>query len=143
MRTIPIVGWIANATARLGGTRGAVTRRARDAGCSRQTVYNHARKVKAAVEAECGGGNTREALIEQLESLLEENAQLWEWLDQTIEFPPARQQELAVKATAMGLSSSASATAAAIWWASFPAAMSARIPPKTLPATSTVRTMCR
>jgi AcrR family transcriptional regulator len=106
MRTIPIIGWIANATARLGGTRGAVTRRARDAGCSRQTVYNHARKVEAAVEAECGGGKTREALIEQLESLLEENAQLWEWLDQTIEFPPAKQQELAVKATAMGLSSS-------------------------------------
>jgi hypothetical protein len=106
MRTISIIGWIANATARLGGTRGAVTRRARDAGCSRQTVYNQARKVKAAVEAECGGGKTREALIEQLESLLEENAHLWEWLDQTIEFPPAKQQELAVTATAMGLSSS-------------------------------------
>jgi hypothetical protein len=106
MRTISIIGWIANAAARLAGTRGAVTRRARDAGCSRQTVYTHARKVKAAVEAECAGGETREAVWKHRESLLRENAQLWEWLDQTIEFPPGKQQELAVKATAMGLSSS-------------------------------------
>jgi hypothetical protein len=106
MRTISIIGWIANAAARLAGPRGAVTRRAQHAGCSRQTVYIHARKVKAAVEAECAGGETREALFEQQESLLKENAQLWEWLDQTVEFPPAKQQELAVTATAMGLSSS-------------------------------------
>jgi hypothetical protein len=106
MRTISITGWIANAAARLTGPRGAVTRTAQDAGCSRQTVYIHARKVKAAVEAECGGGGTREALIEQRESLLKENGQLWEWLDQTIELPPTKQQEFAVTASAMGLSNS-------------------------------------
>jgi hypothetical protein len=106
MRTISIIGWIANAAARLAGPRGAVTRRAQDTGCSRQSVYIHARKVKAAVEAECAGGVTREALLEQRESLLNENAQLWELLEQTIEFPPAKQQQFAVTATAMGLSSS-------------------------------------
>jgi hypothetical protein len=104
MFTISIIDWIANAAARVAGPRGAVTRRAKDAGCSRQTVYIHARKVKAAVEAECGGGGTREALIEQRESLLKENAQLWEWLDQTVELPPAKQREFAVTAMAMGLS---------------------------------------
>lgn len=97
---------IANAAARLSGPRGAVTRQARDAGCSRQTVYIHADKVKAAVEAECGAGETRQALIEQLDSLLKENAQLWEWLDGTVDFPPAKQQEFAVTAMAMGLSNS-------------------------------------
>ncbi len=66
---------IANAAARLNGPRSAVTRQAQDAGCSRQTVYIHAGKVKAAVEAECGAGETRQALFEQLDSLLKENAQ--------------------------------------------------------------------
>ncbi len=97
---------IANAAARLNGPRGAVTRQAQGAGCSRQTVYIHAGKVKAAVEAECGAGETREVLCEQLDSLLKENAQLWEWLDQTIEFLPAKRQEFAVTAMAMGLSNS-------------------------------------
>jgi AcrR family transcriptional regulator len=106
MRTIPFSGWIANAAARLNGGRGAVTRRAEEADCSRQTVYTHARKVIAAVEAECGVEGTREELIEQLESSLKENAQLWELLDQTIEFSPAKQQEFAVTAMALGLSSS-------------------------------------
>jgi AcrR family transcriptional regulator len=104
MRTISFSDSIANAAARLDRTRGTVTQRARDAGYSRQTVYIHARKVVAAVEAECGGGKTREALIEQLESLFKENAQLWEWLESSIEFPPAKQQEFTVKAMAMGLS---------------------------------------
>src|SRR3974390_2702294 len=104
MPTISIVGSIANAAARLAGPRGAVTQSARDVGCSRQTVYSHAAKVKAAVEAECAGGPTREALTKQLDSVLKENAELWEWLDRSIEFPRAKQQEFAVTATAMGLS---------------------------------------
>jgi hypothetical protein len=104
MRTIPFVGWIANAAARLAGPHGAVSRGARDASCCRQSVYNHARKVKAAVEAEYGGGPTRAELITERESLLRENVQLWNWLCQTIEFPLAKQHEFAVTAMAMGLS---------------------------------------
>jgi hypothetical protein len=50
MCTIPLVGWIANAAARLTGPRGAVTVRALEAGCCRQSVYDHARKVESAVE---------------------------------------------------------------------------------------------
>src|SRR5215831_13753476 len=104
MRTIPFVGWIANAAARLLGSHGAVTDRARQAGCSRQCVYDHAQKVLAAVAAEHGGGPTREELIQENESLRRENAQLWDWLSQTIEFPRALQQQFSVTALAMGLS---------------------------------------
>jgi hypothetical protein len=106
MRTIPFVRWIANAAARLVGPHGAVTHRAEEAGCSRQCVYDHAKKVKAAVEAEHGGGPTRAELIEENNALCQANNQLWDWLFQTIEFPPAKQQKFAVTAMAMGLSHS-------------------------------------
>src|SRR5437867_3937504 len=104
MRTIPLVGWITNAAARWVGTHGTVTATAQQTGCSRQCVYDHAQKVLAAVEAQHGGGPTREELIQQNDLLRHENAQLWDWLFQTIEFPPAKQQEFAATALAMGLS---------------------------------------
>jgi alkanesulfonate monooxygenase SsuD/methylene tetrahydromethanopterin reductase-like flavin-dependent oxidoreductase (luciferase family) len=49
MFKIPVVIWIANAAARLAGTHGDVTQQAEVAGCSRQTVYDHAQKVQAAM----------------------------------------------------------------------------------------------
>jgi hypothetical protein len=104
MRTIPFVGWIANAAARFTGTHGTVTATAQQTGCSRQCVYDHAQKVLAAVEAQHGGGLTREELIQQNDALRRENAQLWDWLFQTVEFPPAKHQQFAVTALAMGLS---------------------------------------
>jgi hypothetical protein len=104
MRTIPFVGWIANAAARLTGRYGAVTDQAQQTGCSRQCVYDHSQKVLAAVEAQHGDGPTREELIRENEVLRRENAQLWDWLFQTIEFPLAKQQEFAITALAMGLS---------------------------------------
>ena len=104
MRTIPFVAWIANAAARFTGPHRAVTEQAQKSGCSRQCVYNHARQVMAAVEAEHSGGPTREELIRDNEALRRENAQLWDWLFQTIEFPLVKPQEFAVTALAMGLS---------------------------------------
>src|SRR5215469_2926788 len=90
MRTIPFGGWIAHAAARWVGTHGAVTANAQETGCSRQCVYDHAQKVLAAVQAEHSGGPTREELIPQNDALRRENAQLWDWLFQTIEFPLAQ-----------------------------------------------------
>src|SRR5271170_150329 len=104
MCTIPFVAWIANAAARWVGTHGAVTATAQQTGCSRQCVYDHAQKVLAAVEAQHGGGPTREQLLQENDALRRENAQLWDWLCQTIEFPLAKPQEFAVTALAMGLS---------------------------------------
>src|SRR5512135_1883852 len=62
MFKIPVVIWIANAAARLAGTHGDVTQQAEVAGCSRQTVYDHAQKVPAAIAAEHSGGPTRAEL---------------------------------------------------------------------------------
>jgi len=104
MFKIPFAVWIANAAARLAGTYGDVTRQAEAADCSRQTVYDHALKVQAAVEVEHAGGPTHAELIQENESLRQENARLWDWLAQTIEFPPDQRHEFTVTATAMGLS---------------------------------------
>ncbi len=104
MINIPFATWIANATARLTGIYGDVTRRAEFADCSRQTIYDHAQKVQAALEDAHDGGPTRATLIAQNRLLHQENAQLWDWLDQTIEFPAIKRREFSVTAAAMGLS---------------------------------------
>ncbi|MBV8457593.1 MAG: hypothetical protein JO122_13370 [Acetobacteraceae bacterium] len=104
MLKIPVVLWIANAAARLAGTHGDVTQQAQHADCSRQTVYDHARKVQAAVEAEHAGGPSRAQLSAENHHLRRENAQLWDWLAQTIEFPKEKQRQFTVTALAMGLS---------------------------------------
>src|SRR4051812_21293889 len=104
MLKIPLATWIANAAACLNGSYGQVSRQASLAGCSRQTVYDHPGKVRAAVEAEHQGGTTRAELVEQSHYLRRENDQLWDWLAQTIEFPKAKQEQFAITAAAMGLS---------------------------------------
>lgn len=104
MLKISLATWIANAAACLTGVYGNVTHQAEAADCSRQTVYDHASKVQAAVEGEHQGGPTRAELIQKNQDLRRENARLWDWLAQTVEFPPAQQHEFTVTATAMGLS---------------------------------------
>jgi hypothetical protein len=104
MLKISIATWIANAAACLTGVYGNVTHQADAADCSRQTVYDHAHKVQAAIEAEHSGGPTRAELIQEKEDLRRENARLWDWLAQTVAFPPDKQHEFTVTATAMGLS---------------------------------------
>jgi hypothetical protein len=104
MLKLPFASWIANAAVGLTGLYGDVTRQARVADCSRQTIYDHAHKVQAAVVSVHDGGPTRTTLIAQNQHLRRENAQLWDWLVQTIEFPASKRHEFAVTATAMGLS---------------------------------------
>ena len=104
MLKIPFVTWVANAAAVLSGTYGDVTLRAEVADWSRQTIYDHAHKVQAAVEDAHDGGPTRASLIAENQRLARENAQLWDWLARTIEFPTDKQREFSVTATAMGLS---------------------------------------
>ena len=104
MIKIPFATWIANAAAGLNGAYGQVTQQANRADCSRQTVYDHASKVQAAIEAEHQGGPTRAEMVAQNQQLRRDNAQLWDWLALTIEFPKAKQCEFAITAAAMGLS---------------------------------------
>ena len=104
MLKIPFPTWIANAAAGLTGIYGDITRRAEVADCSRQTIYDHAQKVQAAVEGAHDAGPTRAEWIERDRRLGQENAQLWDWLAGTIDFPPSKQREFSVTAAAMGLS---------------------------------------
>jgi len=104
MYTIPFASWISNAAARFSGIRGAVSIQACRVGCSRQAIYDQARKVHGAVQAEYSGGPTREELIRENQALRSENAQLWEWVDRAVEYAPAKQQKFSATALAMGLS---------------------------------------
>jgi len=52
MFNLPIRTWILNAAAVFSGQHGAVTRQAEQAGCSRQTVYQHAHKVQQRLATE-------------------------------------------------------------------------------------------
>lgn len=104
MARLPIISWIGNAAAVLTGAWGAVSRQAEDAGCSRQTAYEHAEKVEAAVRDAAGGGPSREQLQEQLRRRAVEIAAMKKRLDDATEFPEPEQQRFAATATAMGLS---------------------------------------
>ncbi len=101
MLKIPLATGIANAAVGLTGLYGNVTRQASLADCSRQTIYDHAHKVQAAVFDAHHGGPTRAALIAENQRLAQENAQLWRWLQETIEFPAIKQHEFVAIATAM------------------------------------------
>jgi hypothetical protein len=46
MNTLSIRTWVCNASAVFSGAYGAVTRRAQQAQCSRQTLYQHARQIE-------------------------------------------------------------------------------------------------
>jgi hypothetical protein len=104
MFTVPLTTYIANAAARFSGRYGAVTRAAQIHGCSRQTVYNHASEVAEAIQAEQPERPSRERLLRENQELRQENTQLWDWLNQTVEFTRAKRKEFAARAAAMGLS---------------------------------------
>jgi len=104
MARLPIVSWIGNAAVVLTGRWGAISRQAEDAGCSRQTAYDHAEKVEAAVRDAVGGGPSRGQLQQQLRQQTAEIAALKKRLDDATEFPEPEQQRFAATATAMGLS---------------------------------------
>ena len=128
MCKIPLTGWIANAAAHFSGDHGAVTDQAQEVHCSRQSVYDHAQKVYAAVAAEHSGGPSREQLIQENQAVREENTQLWNWLSLTIEFPLVKQHEFSAVALGMGLS----LTQIAVLLALLLGAKAARLAPRSI-----------
>lgn len=106
MLNLSVTTWVRNAAAVLSGVFGATTRQARDAGCSRQTAYHHARKVRAAVHECSGGGPTRDDLRRDLDQCRDELRQLYDYADTLVDFPADRQHQFAATGSAYGLSTS-------------------------------------
>jgi hypothetical protein len=104
MLKLPLLSWVGNAAAVLCGRHGDVAEQARQAACSRQTVYDHAGKVQRAVAAAALPGPDRPRLLQEIEQLRDESRQLWGCLDQSIDCPEDKLRQFAVTATAMGLS---------------------------------------
>jgi hypothetical protein len=99
---LPVRTWILNAAAVFSGRHGAVTQQAEQAGCSRQTLYQHAQKVEQRLT---------EPVPETVDQLRAENRRLREAiaaLQQAAEARPSLDKDtrrrLATTAFAMGLS---------------------------------------
>ena len=88
MNTLSIRTFVRNAAAVFSGCYGAVTRQAQQAGCSRQTVYEHARQIERRFEPAAPASTPVEAPVPDLAAVLDE---------------PTRRR-LAVTAFAMGVS---------------------------------------
>jgi transposase-like protein len=95
--------WILNAAAVLSGQHGDVTRQAEQSGCSRETVYQHARKVEDRLAAEPGVEAVAE-LREENRRLREEIAELRREAEGLVRCDKATQRRLATTAFAMGVS---------------------------------------
>ena len=103
MFKLPVRTWILNAAAVISRQHGAVTRQAEQSGCSRETVYEHARKVEqrladapdADVVAELRAENRR---LQEMLTRRQSEAEGRVLIDKT------KQRRLATTAFAMGVS---------------------------------------
>ena len=95
--------WIRNAAAVLSGQHGDVTRQAEQAECSRETVYQHARKVERRLAAAPDADAAAE-LREENQRLRDEIAGLRREADGRVRCDKAMQRRLATTAFAMGVS---------------------------------------
>jgi len=104
MFKLPIRTWISNAAAVFSDQHGAVTEQAQQSQCSRETVYQHARKVEERLDqasqdqSRIAEQNAEIARLQERVAELEGQAQHQPVLD------PLKQRRLATTACAMGLS---------------------------------------
>jgi len=103
MFKLPVRSWVLNAAAVLSGQHGNVTRQAEQAECSRQTVYQHARKVESRLAAEPSTEAVAELQAEN-QRLRRAVAELERAAEGAVRCDKATQHQLATTAFAMGLS---------------------------------------
>jgi hypothetical protein len=103
MFKLPVRTWILNAAAVFSGQHGDVTRQAEQAECSRQTVYQHARKVEGRLAVEPDAGVVAD-LRRENRRLREEVAGLRRQAGARVGCDKATQRRLATIAFAMGVS---------------------------------------
>jgi hypothetical protein len=102
MFKLPIRTWILNAAAVFSGQHGAVTRQAEQAGCSRETVYQHAHKLEQHLTEPAPEAVAR--LQAENQRLREAIAALQQTADARAPLDKDKQRQLATTAFAMGLS---------------------------------------
>ena len=104
MFKLPIRTWVRNAAAVFSDRQGAVTEQAREAECSRETVYEHARKVEQRL-AQASQADLKAAELEaENQRLRRQVVALQQTSQQDLIGDPVKRQQVAVTAFAMGLS---------------------------------------
>ena len=104
MFKLPIRTWVCNAAAVFSGPHGAVTRQAREAECSRETVYEHARKLEQRIAAAPVDPEELARLRAENQRLRQELADLRRDGERAIRLDKPEQRRLATVAFASGVS---------------------------------------
>jgi len=102
MFKLPVRSWILNAAAVFSGQQGAVTRQAEQSDCSRETVYEHARKVEQRLAAEPGAAAAE--LHAENQRLRQQIAELRRGAEDRTLLDTDKLRQLATITFAMGLS---------------------------------------
>jgi hypothetical protein len=104
MFKLPVRIWVRNAAAVFSGQYGSVSGQAQNSQCSRETVYEHARKVEERL-AEASRDKSRLAEQEaQIRQLQRRVAELEVRAQQPVALDPVKQRKFATVASALGLS---------------------------------------
>ena len=104
MTKLSLRTWIRNAAAVFSGQHGAVTRQAEQAGCSRETVYEHAEKVEQRLAGHPAEDASLAEARAEIQRLRQEVAALSRQAEGRIRLDKPAQRRLATTAFAMGLS---------------------------------------
>ena len=103
MFKLPVRTWVRNAAAVFSGQYGSVTGQAQDSQCSRETVYEHARKVEERL-AEASSNKSRLAEQEtEIQRLQRRVAELEALAQQPVVLDPVKQRKFATVASAPGV----------------------------------------
>ena len=104
MFKLPVRTWVRDAAAVFSGRYGSVTEQAEDSQCSRETVYEHARKVEERL-TEAASDKSRLAVQEaEIQQLQRRVAELEARAQQPVVLDPLKQRKFATVASAIGLS---------------------------------------